>query len=446
MKIAVVGTGISGLSAAWLLRQTHEVTVFESQPRPGGHTNTQRVDEVDGPVWVDTGFIVHNDRNYPRLVSLFDLLGIPTQPSDMSFSASLNAGAVEYAGDALFAQKSNFLRPTHWRMLLDVMRFNRLAKTALTEQTLTDVGLGEWLDQHRFSAAFEQRYLLPMAASIWSSPSDAIREFSAEAFVEFFNNHGLLDLSNRPQWKTVPGGSINYLNKLLGDLEGHVRIDCGVAEVVRDSAGITVKTETGETLHFDAIVFGCHADETLRLMTEPDPAEKALLASFKFRPNRALLHSDKRLMPKRRQAWSSWNYLTQSQEKETNVSVTYWMNRLQRLQSSRDYFVTLNPLVEPNPELVHYETEYTHPVFDQATRRAQRSLGLLQGHNNCWYCGAWMGYGFHEDGLGSAIEAAVSLGVELPGQLNQARLSGPPYMDNHHPWQGPGSGLINDPR
>ena len=285
-----------------------------------------------------------------------------------------------------------------------------------------------------------------MAASIWSSPSDAIREFSAEAFLEFFNNHGLLDLSNRPQWKTVQGGSINYLNRLLADVEGQVRMNCGVASVTRDSAGITVKTQTGEILHFDGIVFGCHADEILEMLVDPDPAEQALLGSFKFRPNRAVLHSDRRLMPKRRQAWSSWNYLTQSADKETNVSITYWMNRLQQLESVSDYFVTLNPLVEPDEKLVHYETQYTHPVFDQATRRAQRSLGLLQGHNKCWYCGAWMGYGFHEDGLGAGIEAVVSMGVELPDELNRARLSGPPYMDNHHPWQGPGSGLINGPR
>lgn len=443
MKIAVVGTGISGLSAAWLLRQHHEVRVFEIKSRLGGHTNTRTVDDPQGPLAIDTGFIVHNDRNYPRLVALFDLLGIQTQDSEMSFSASLDAGAVEYAGDALFAQRSNVFKLSHWTMLADIVRFNRLGKRALVGTELDSLSLGQWLDRHRLSAVFESRYLLPMAASIWSSPSQSIREFSARAFLEFFHNHGLLDLKDRPQWRTVVGGSAQYLDRMSNDLQGAIQLNCGVVSVRREGLGIRLTDTDGQQTDFDAVVFGCHADEALAMLEDADDAEQGLLGCFAFRENRALLHSDTRLMPVRRSAWSAWNYLTRSDYHAQAVSVSYWMNRLQRFQSVNDYFVTLNPLIEPDENLVHYETTYTHPVFDQETRLAQASMGLLQGHRSCWYCGAWMGYGFHEDGLGASIEAVSSIGVQLPPTLESARQAGPPYMGNTKPWSGLGRELIN---
>lgn len=443
MKIAVVGTGISGMSAAWLLSGHHDVTVFEKNGRLGGHTNTRVVQSATGPVSVDTGFIVHNDRNYPRLIALLQLLNVETQVSNMSFAASLDDGKLEYAGDSLFAQRSNVIRPSHWKMLLDITRFNRLGKLALRSYSTQGMSLGDWLDQHRFSQAFEARYLLPMAASIWSSPSHAMRDFSAQAFLEFFNNHGLLDLSNRPIWRTLKGGSVSYLHRLARDLEGRVRTSCAVVSVRREAEAVWVTDEHGHEAQFDAVVFGSHADETLAMLKDPDIAERALLGTFKFRENRAILHSDEQLMPRLKRAWSSWNYMTRRDHAEQSVSISYWMNRLQALDGPTQYFVTLNPLIEPRAHLVHYETQYTHPIFDVSTREAQASMGLLQGHRRSWYCGAWMGYGFHEDGLGSAIEVVKSLGVGLPESLEHARQPGPPYMNNKNHWSGAGGELIN---
>lgn len=443
MKIAVIGTGISGLSAAWLMRQSHDVTVFEQSARLGGHTNTRMVTDPLSELAIDTGFIVHNDRNYPRLLALFDLLGIETQPSDMSFGASIDNGLLEYSGDALFAQRSNLLSPSHWRMLIDIVRFNRLGKQALTNHRLGSLSLGQWLDEHHFGEAFASRYLLPMAASIWSSPSQSIRSFSAAALLEFFQNHGLLDLSHRPAWRTVVGGSIRYLERLSRDLEGRIHLSSGIVSIERHDTGVVLTDQAGQTQSFDGVVLGSHADQSLAMLKDPDEVECSLLGSFKYRPNRAVLHSDERLMPKRRSAWSSWNYLARSDQLMPSVSLTYWMNRLQQLKAKNQYFVTLNPLVEPDAALVHYETQYTHPVFDQGTRQAQASLGRLQGHRNCWYCGAWMGYGFHEDGLGSAIEAVARLGVILPETLQKARVPGAPYMENDLHWSGPGAELIN---
>lgn len=443
VKIAVIGTGISGLSAAWLMRQSHDVTVFEQSARLGGHTNTRMVIDPLGELAIDTGFIVHNDRNYPRLLALFDLLGVKTQPSDMSFGASLDDGSLEYAGDALFAQRSNLLSPSHWRMLIDIVRFNRLGKQALVGGQLGGMSLGEWLNDHKFGDAFTSRYLLPMAASIWSSPSQSIRSFSAAALLEFFQNHGLLDLSQRPAWRTVVGGSIRYLERLSRDLQGKIYLSSGIVSIERQDSGVKLIDQTGQIATFDGVVLASHADQSLAMLKDPDEAERSLLGSFEYRPNYAVLHSDERLMPKRRQAWSSWNYLARSEETIPSVSVTYWMNRLQQLKATNQYFVTLNPLIEPDASLVHYETHYTHPIFDQGTRQAQASLGRLQGHRNCWYCGAWMGYGFHEDGLGSAVEAVARLGVVLPENLNRARVPGAPYMKNDLPWSGPGAALIN---
>lgn len=425
------------------MRVDHEVHVFEKDHRLGGHTNTQQVDDAHGSVFIDTGFIVHNDRNYPRLTNLFELLGVAVQDSDMSFAASINRGSIEYAGDALFAQRSNLLRPSHWKMLIEVVRFNRLAKAALLQGTCGELALGDWLDQHRFGSIFENRYLLPMAASIWSTPSRQMRAFSAQTFLEFFNNHGLLDLSNRPQWKTLRGGSRSYLEKMAADLAGHIHSGRGVVRVNRGGAGVQVIDDQGQSEQFDAVVFGAHADQTLHMLEDADDAERSLLGAFEFRENRAVLHSDESLMPKRRKAWSSWNYLTECHDEVSVISLSYWMNRLQRLETDQQYFVTLNPVHEPRPELVHYETVYTHPVFNVSTRQAQASMGLLQGHRSCWYCGAWMGYGFHEDGLGSAIEAVKSIGVGLPPSLEEARRSGPPYMDNKLPWTGLGGHLLN---
>lgn len=447
MKVAVIGTGISGMAAAWLLRNHFDVTVFEKDQRIGGHTNTQTVVDPRGVLEIDTGFIVHNDRNYPRLLALFELLSVATQPSNMSFSASIDHGRVEYAGDAIFAQRSNVLSLSHWRMLFDILRFNRLGKQALSTNHCRAMSLGQWLDQHRLGEAFCERYLLPMAASIWSSPTQSIRAFSAMALLEFFNNHGLLDLSNRPNWRTVVGGSQAYLAAMEADLSTRIQPSTPITQVIRSHGGVQLYGSEDPLGQFDAVVFAAHADQSLAMLADPDDAERSLLSPFSYRSNHAVLHSDVRLMPKRKRAWSSWNYLAEHREGSVDsapsISISYWMNLLQSLEAEHDYFVTLNPLMPPRKELVHYETMYEHPVFDQATRKAQASLGRLQGHRNCYYCGAWMGYGFHEDGLGSAIEMVKSMGVDLPPSLEKARCPGAPYMNNRQPWAGPGAQLIN---
>lgn len=433
MKLAVIGTGISGLGAAWLLRDAHDIVVYERGSRPGGHSNTVSVDGTP----VDTGFIVYNERNYPRLTTLFDLLEVPTRPSDMSFSASLDGGRIEYAGDAMFASRRSLVSVSHWRMLRDILRFNRRAQHALSHGLDDAVTLSAWLEREGLGPELVHRYLLPMAAAIWSCPTATMLDFPAASLLRFFANHGLLDLVDRPQWRTVVGGSRTYVTRITEALGDRILYNRAVTAVQRTATGVTVVDVSGERRHFDGVLFATHADDTLRLLQDADELEHDLLAPFSYQRNQAVLHSDRALMPRRRAAWSSWNYLARSSDDDTGaVSVTYWMNRLQSLPSDTDYFVSLNPLQVPDPARVHYTIEYEHPVFDTAALRAQRSLGLLQGHRNCWYSGAWFGHGFHEDGFGSALEAVLSMGVEIPAALAAARRLDAPYHDNRAPWEG----------
>ena len=416
MKIAVIGTGISGLAAAWLLRHRADVTVYEQDSRPGGHTHT--VDTPDGPA-VDTGFIVYNERNYPHFTALLQHLGVANQPSDMSFSASLDGGAVEYAGDnldTLFAQRWNLLDRAHWRMLFDIARFNRDAKRALKSGLRPDLTLGEFIMQGRYGDELARRYLLPMAAAIWSCPVGAMLKFPATSFLKFFENHGLLDLVDRPRWRTVTGGSREYVKKLLAQLGPRIRLGTPVSGVRRtDDGGVRVWDAAGGDARYDQVVMAVHGDQVLPLLAAPAPAERQLLGAFRYQDNRAVLHTDARLMPRRRKAWASWNYLAGDVvDGSARVSVTYWMNRLQALSSRRDYFVSLNPLTEPAPGSVILDTVYAHPVFDHAAMQAQARLHEIQGRDRLWFCGAWTGYGFHEDGLRSAVEVVQGLGHPIP--------------------------------
>ena len=413
-RIAIIGSGIAGLGAAWLLKDAHEVTVFEAEARPGGHVVTV----MDGPQPVDTGFIVLNDRNYPQFSAFLDALGVPTQDSDMSFGVTIGAGRIEWAGDSLtklFAQPRLAVSAAHWRMIADIARFNRQAKKLIENDVIATETIGEFLDRYRYGQAFRARYLLPMAAAIWSTPTAGILDFPLAAFLRFFDNHGLLDIKNRPQWRTVTGGSHTYVKAVAAALGDRLRLGTPVARVRRENDGITLITELGATEHYDQVIFACHADTTRALLVDADEREADILSAFDYQPNRAVLHSDARLMPARRKVWSSWNYAADRAEASNQrVSVTYWMNRLQKISGDTSYFVSLNPLYEPLEERVIAEIHYAHPVFTQRAIEAQSELVDIQGRGGVYYCGAWCGYGFHEDGLASATRVAGYLGVPAP--------------------------------
>jgi predicted NAD/FAD-binding protein len=405
-KIAVIGAGIAGLSAAWMLRDQHDVVLYEAEARPGGHADTQTV-VVDGTtINVDTGFIVYNTRNYPNLTALFAELGVATQASDMSFGVSLGGGRLEYGGGSLaqlFAQPRNALRPRFWSMIRDLLRFYREAPKLL--DSAGGETLGAYLDQNRYGVAFAEDHLLPMGAAIWSGSLAGMRDFPARSFVRFFVNHGLLSLSDRPAWRTVVGGSRSYVARLVQDLPD-VRLAQPVSRVERTASGMIVSHDRGEE-RFDEVIFACHADQALALLAQPSAAETALLGAFRFQDNIAVLHSDASVMPKRRRAWSAWNYSDTTHDGP--VCLTYWMNQLQDLPGKIPLLVTLNPVATPANSL--RQITYRHPQFDTAALDAQKLLDTIQGRDRAWFAGAWTGWGFHEDGIASAVRVATALGT-----------------------------------
>ena len=412
-RIAVVGSGIAGLSAAWLLSKQHEVTLIEAEPRPGGHSNTVDTQARGRAVPVDTGFIVYNTASYPNLIALFDHLAVPTAPSDMSFAVSLDGGSYEYAGSSvasLFGQPSNLLRLSHWRMLAGTLRFFREAPLLDNAGCDPDLTLGDYLARSGYSEAFVARHILPMAAAIWSTPSRDVLDFPVAAFVRFFANHGLLQVANRPQWRTVVGGSREYVRRLIADFDGEVALGDPVRRIVRSPGQVTIEMSRGER-RFDRCVIATHADVALSLLAAPTHDERSLLGAFRYARNRAVLHTDARLMPKRRRLWSSWNYLGAGHGRDATLAVTYWMNRLQPLGADApEQFVTLNPPREVEAQHAVAAFDYAHPMFDAAAMRAQRQLWSLQGVQDTWFCGSYFGYGFHEDGLQSGLAATESIG------------------------------------
>jgi predicted NAD/FAD-binding protein/DUF1365 family protein len=443
-RIAVIGAGIAGLSAAWLLRHDHDVTLYEADSRAGGHADTQTL-TIDGQSRaVDTGFIVLNDRNYPNLSALFEAIGVPTEDTEMSFGVSVNAGSFEYGGGTipqLFAQKSNLLRPRFWQMLRDIMRFYREAPARLALPDFAhEESLGEFLDKGRYSQTFIRDHILPMGAAIWSASLAQMRDFPVRSFVRFFQNHGLLSLNDRPQWHSVRGGSKVYVARILADIAATatVHLGCKVTTLRRDPAGVTIETARGAE-RFDAAILACHADQSLALLSDPSPAEQSLLGAVRCSDNLAILHGDASLMPRRRGVWSAWNYLAGADDDSARpVSLTYWMNRLQNLPAKPELFVTLNPPRMPNPALVHATRHYRHPQFNAAAIAAQRALPSIQGVDRLWFAGAWTAWGFHEDGIASAVAIAESLGVAAPWKRNAGLGALPPAG----PGQSPG---LTDP-
>ncbi|WP_430434655.1 NAD(P)/FAD-dependent oxidoreductase [Methyloversatilis sp.] len=419
MKIAVVGAGISGLSAAWLLSRRHEVTLYEQEGRLGGHSNTVDV-EIDGVSHpVDTGFIVFNRDTYPHLCGLFSLLGVSIADSDMSFGVSLREPDIEWAGTNLasvFAQPANLARPRFWGMLQDILRFNSEVTERAANGSAEHISLGEFLVRHRYGDAFRDWYLLPMAAAIWSCPTQTMMSYPLATFARFCHNHGLLRVNDRPQWLTVRGGSREYVKRMAAALQD-VRRASAVKGLQRVSDGVLVQA-AGVLERYDQVVLACHSDEALALLGDTATApERRLLGAIRYQPNHAVLHTDTALLPRNRRVWSSWNYMAGAGAPDSRpVSVSYLMNRLQPLPFEQPVVVSLNPFIEPDPARVIARIDYAHPLFDGLAIDAQARLPEIQGRDRLWYCGAWTGYGFHEDGLASAVRVARHLGADIPWQ------------------------------
>ena len=416
MKIAVIGTGAAGLSAAWRLAPHHDITVFERDSRLGGHAHTVEIDIAGEALSVDTGFIVFNRENYPQFSALLDDIGAQSEESDMSFSVSLGQGRREYFGDppGLFAQRSNVLRPSHWVLVRDLVRFYAHAPKWLEEGPKRSLSLGAFLDQNGYSDVFARQHILPMAAAIWSTPASRIRDFPAETFIRFFLNHRLfdLDLKARPIWRTVSGGSREYVKRLARTFWSRVRMNAEVVGLRRAEDGVYVRAVGEEEERFDQVVLATHTDQSLALLGEGASAmERRLLGSIEYRDNDVILHRDPALMPKRKRVWACWNYLAEDEhDARAPVSVSYWMNKLQNLETQEPVFVSLNPQTEPNPDLVYQRFSYAHPQFDQKAVEAQKYLPRIQGRDRVWYCGAWCGYGFHEDAVAAGLAVAEALG------------------------------------
>lgn len=425
-KIAIVGSGISGLGAAYLLSEHHDVTVFEADNRPGGHSHTVDV-QVDGHRFgVDTGFLVFNERTYPLLCRLFGHLQIPVVKSDMSFSVQIAAPELEWAGtnlDTVFAQRRNLLRPSFWKMLRDILRFNRQSTRDVDNPALADLSLGDYLDKQRYGSAFRNDYLLPMAAAIWSCPTEQMLAYPFHTFVRFCHNHGLLQIMNRPTWMTVAGGSRVYVSALIEAIRergGAIRLESAIRAVQRRADGVTIALASGSE-RFDQILLACHSDQALQVLGDDASAEeRALLGAIRYQPNRAVLHTDPGLLPNNPKAWAAWNYASPGKLAQSfgqsPVSVSYLLNRLQPLPTETPVIVTLNPWREPDPACTYRQIHYAHPVFDGPAIAAQAAIKHLSGQNRTLYAGAWLGYGFHEDGFASAVRAASQL-APLPSWL-----------------------------
>ncbi len=410
-RIAVIGSGISGLGAAWALKDRADVTLYERRDRLGGHAHTVEVDHDGTVIPVDWGFIVYNTHNYHHLTSFFGELGVATIESDMSFSVSAPDG-FEWASTlwGLFARRRNLVRPRFHRFWRTILRFNDIARTELASGAIVDTTLRAWLDRHGFDADFRENYLLPMGAAIWSTPEDDMLEYPALSFFRFFDNHRLMH-AERPKWRTVSGGSRHYVEAVGRDLGERVRSGRPVRRVVPFASKVAVECESGDRNLYDHVILACHSDQAHAILDPAFESQRFLLGSVRYRPNRIVLHRDPALMPRLRAAWASWNVI---KGEGRELCLTYWMNRLQGIDPKCPVFVTLNPPSEPDPALTFAETSFDHPQFDAAALAATRGLRRIQGRDGLLFAGAWLGSGFHEDGLKSGLEAALALGGQVP--------------------------------
>jgi len=414
-RIAIIGTGISGLGSAYLLNPDHEITVYEKAPRIGGHSRTVAVDYDGRAIPVDTGFIVFNRPNYPNLSGLFSHLGVPSHASDMTFAASIRDGWLEWGAKdlgAVIGQRRNLLRPKFGLLVRDVMIFNARAQNMVErhpdlslEGLIRKLGLGDW---------FRRYYLLPMSGAIWSCPPCEMMNFPARTLVRFFANHHLLSVTGQPQWRTVTGGSQEYVRRLTAPFAHRIRVNCGAVAVTRQEGKVQVKDSQGGFESYDQVVMTCHGDETQALLKDSDRDEQAVLSAFRYQKNRAVLHRDPSLMPRRRRCWASWVYSSDGDFFHPKITVTYWMNLLQGIDQNYPLFVSLNPKRDIPEALIFDEAEFDHPLFDQAAIAAQSRIAALQGRRGTWYAGAHLGHGFHEDGLASAVWVARTLGAAIP--------------------------------
>lgn len=423
-RIAVIGAGIAGMASAWLLRNHADVTLFEAGARAGGHADTALISTPSELIPVDCGFIVYNETNYPNLTALFAALGVETIASEMSFAVSVDGGAMEYGGGTLgqvFAQKSNLLNRRFLAMLRDILRFYREAPALLAidaPATAIEESLGDYLMREGYGQGFIEDHILPMGAAIWSGTLAGMEAFPARHFVRFFANHGLLKLTGRPQWRSVAGGSRNYVAALMRDLRQPARFGQAVVKLRRAADGVLLHLADGSSACFDQVILACHADQALTMIEQPSAPEHAILGAMRFQENEAVLHGDVSLMPRRQGVWSAWNFLLDRRADRTgNASVTYWMNRLQNLPGSQPILLSLNPQHPPAPALVHATRRYSHPQFDAAAMAAQGRLPTINGADRLWFAGAWTGWGFHEDGIASAVAIATAMGVAPPWPL-----------------------------
>lgn len=430
-RIAIVGSGISGMAAGWYLSAQHEVTLFEAESRLGGHTATMDV-EVEGRSYaIDTGFIVFNDWTYPHFQRLLDTLGVTSQATEMSFSVHETARDFEYNGHtlgSLFAQRRNLFSPSFYRLLGDILRFNKQATKALENKELPEhMTLGEYLDRNHYNRDFQQRYLLPMGAAIWSASISDLRAFPLAFFVRFFRNHGLLSVNHRPQWYTLVGGSKSYIPSLTAPYASRIRLSTPVTRIIRDSTGVVITTPSG-TQRFDQVVLACHADQALAMLGDASNDEQAILGAMPYQDNEVVLHTDTALLPRRKRAWASWNYRLDQREDEARVSVTYAMNILQQIDSDTTFCVTLNDSASIDPGKVLGRYTYAHPQFTLAGQTAQhRHAEISSTAHRTHFCGAYWRNGFHEDGVWSALRVAQALGCDEAAQPPEA----PPSLPAH---------------
>ncbi|RCS56164.1 FAD-dependent oxidoreductase [Bremerella cremea] len=409
LRIAVIGGGISGNLVARLLHSEHEVTLFEAANYPGGHSNTVTCKVAGQSFAVDTGFMVFNQRTYPNFCRLLDMLDVASQDSDMSFSVRCEKSGLEYQGSSLrglFPSWRNVVSPGYWMMLRDIVRFNAAGTKAVAQQSLGYAEtMGQFLERCQVGSMFREKYLLPMAAAIWSASPQQILDFPAQFFLGFCDNHGLMAIRNRPQWKTIVGGSQAYVEKLLAPLADRVRLNCPVQSVKRSEHEVKVLTVSGEVIPFDEVVFATHANQTLKLLEAPTPLEHELLSHFPYQANEAVLHTDTSLLPRHRHAWASWNYLIPQADQQT-ANVTYDLSRLQSVPSPQPILLSLNAAKHINPTTILQTLRYDHPAYNRHSDAAQKRLPEIQGKHRTYFCGAWCGYGFHEDGVKSALAVA----------------------------------------